>query len=56
MIVSLAHIQQLAQRAADAGECPHKACPYPEGTDAARAFHEAHAKAHGPAQQEGGAA
>lgn len=56
MIVSLAHIHELAQRAAEAGQCPHAACPYPEHSEAARAFHDAHAKAASVAQPEGGAA
>lgn len=56
MIVSRATIQQQAERAAQAGECAHKSCPYPEHSEAAQAFHEAHAKARSAAQQEGGAA
>ena len=56
MIVSLAHIHELAQRAAEAGQCPHAACPYPEHSEAAQAFHEAHTKATRAARQEGGAA
>lgn len=55
MIVSREHIQQLAESAALAGQCPHAACPYPEHSEAARAFHEAHAEATHAAQLEGGA-
>lgn len=54
MIVSRTLIQQQAERAAQAGECAHKACPYPEHTDAAAAFHEAYGAAR--ETQEGGAA
>lgn len=54
MIVSLESIQQKAERAAQAGECAHKACPYPENSEAAAAFHAAYSAAR--TAQEGGAA
>lgn len=37
-IVSLSHIHRHAQACADAGQCPHDACPWPLDSAAGQAF------------------